>query len=343
MKSINFVILGDNSIAGELGKKGTTTDISIYDKKMSDSIYTFTVPLTYPEKLPSLIQAINMSEYAILNITRIDKNLGEQIIALDSLDFKNGFILHSYDVDEEKIRLLIRNTSIKDFKFVNSLVELKQEFSLIVPENSFYSGQKTDIPESKLSENSDTSSKIVSIDHAFDVKGVGTVVLGVIKQGIIRVHDQLQVMPADINVTVKSIQMHDTPVEESTPPARVGLALKGITADKLSRGDLLCSTFTDSNDSTIKVFANGDILAARFKRNSFFKGQVLENEIYMLAIGLQIKPAKIKNISKEDTDHSLSSIEIVPEKPIVYFENQIFLLLKLDTSGIRIVGQGIIT
>jgi len=344
VKSINFVILGDNAIAGELGKKGTTTDISIYDKKMSDSIYTFTVPLTYPEKLPSLIQAVNMSEYAILNITKIDKDLGEQIIALDSLDFKNGFILHSYEVDKEKIRLLIRNTSIKDFKFVNSLDELKQEFSLIVPKNSFYSGQKTDILESKLSENSDTTSKIVSIDHAFDVKGVGTVVLGVIKQGIIRVHDQLQVMPADINVTVKSIQMHDTPVEESTPHARVGLALKGIAADKLSRGDLLCSTFTDSNNNNkIKVVTDGVIVAARFKRNSFFKGQVLENQIYMLAIGLQIKPAKIKRISNDGTDYNLSSIEIVPEKPIVYFENQIFLLLKLDTSGVRIVGKGIIT
>jgi hypothetical protein len=33
MKSINFVILGDFQIASELGKKGTTTDLSIYDRK----------------------------------------------------------------------------------------------------------------------------------------------------------------------------------------------------------------------------------------------------------------------------------------------------------------------
>ena len=29
-----------------------------------------------------------MSEYAILNITKIDKNLGEQIVALDSVNFR---------------------------------------------------------------------------------------------------------------------------------------------------------------------------------------------------------------------------------------------------------------
>ena len=33
MNSINFVILGDYQIASELGKKGTTTDLSIYDRK----------------------------------------------------------------------------------------------------------------------------------------------------------------------------------------------------------------------------------------------------------------------------------------------------------------------
>jgi hypothetical protein len=94
----------------------------------------------------------------------------------------------------------------------------------------------------------------------------------------------------------------------------------------------------------IKVATDGDILATKFKRNSFFKGEVLENQIYMLAIGLQIKPAKIKRISKDDNDHdNPDSIEIVPEKPFVYVRNQIFLLLKLDTSGVRIVGQGITT
>ena len=151
MKSINFVILGDSAIAGELGKKGTTTDISIYDKKTSDRIYTFTVPLTYPEKIQSLIQAINMSEYALLNITKIDKNLGEQIVALDSVNFKNGFILHSYDIDEEKIRLLIQNTSIKDFKFMNNYEELKQELSLIEPKKSFNSDEKLALSWSHLS------------------------------------------------------------------------------------------------------------------------------------------------------------------------------------------------
>jgi selenocysteine-specific translation elongation factor len=102
VKSINFVILGDFQIAIELGKKGTTTDLSIFDRNLEDVIYTWTAPITYPDKIQSLMQAINIAEHAILNVTKIDKNLGEQIVALDAVRFTSGFILHSYEVDDIK-------------------------------------------------------------------------------------------------------------------------------------------------------------------------------------------------------------------------------------------------
>ncbi len=54
MKSINFVIVGDYQIVSELGKKGTTTDLSIYDRKTQDTIYTWTVPITFPDKIDNV-------------------------------------------------------------------------------------------------------------------------------------------------------------------------------------------------------------------------------------------------------------------------------------------------
>jgi hypothetical protein len=58
------------------------------------------------------MQAINISEYATINVTK--KYFGEQIIALDSMDFRDGFILHSYEVDGEKLKTLIKNTSVSN-------------------------------------------------------------------------------------------------------------------------------------------------------------------------------------------------------------------------------------
>ena len=95
MKSVNFVILGDASIVDELGKKGSVTDITIYDRKTPEKILSFIVPSGFPEKIQSLVQSIALAEYVIVNIVAIDKNLGEQIVALDCMKMQKGFIVAS--------------------------------------------------------------------------------------------------------------------------------------------------------------------------------------------------------------------------------------------------------
>lgn len=64
-----------------------------------------------------------------------------------------------------------------------------------------------------------------------------------------KTYDQLKILPSGKNILVKSIQMHDDPVNESKSPARVGLAIKGVNADEISRGDVLCSR----NASNLKI------------------------------------------------------------------------------------------
>jgi len=162
--------------------------------------------------------------------------------------------------------------------------------------------------------------------HAFDVKGVGTVVLGMIKQGKVKVHDQLKIMPFEKDIQVKSIQMHDDAVIESQSPSRVGLAIKGMQASNINRGDLICPP------NTIEV--SSEKLHANFTKSPFFKGEIAENQTYLISIGLQIKPAKVRLIG--------DMLEIIPEKPIVFLHRQTCVLLKPDSQGTRIIGKAII-
>ena len=90
MNSINFVVLGEQTIANDFGKKGTSTDLTLYDKKESDVIRTWVIPNGFPEKIQPLLQAINIAEYVIFYIASLDKYVGEQIIALDMLGKKDG-------------------------------------------------------------------------------------------------------------------------------------------------------------------------------------------------------------------------------------------------------------
>jgi selenocysteine-specific translation elongation factor len=189
------------------------------------------------------MQAINIAEYAILNVTKIDKHLGEQIIALDAVGFTKGFILHSYEVDEVKLKTLVRPTTISNFKILDNIHQLKQEMSTLAP-----NGLKGPC--------------VIPIDHAFNVKGIGTVILGVIRQGTVKTYDELNILPSGKSTLVKSIQMHDDPVNESKSPGRVGLAIKGVNADEISRGDVLCS----QSASNLKVTT--DAIHAEFIESS---------------------------------------------------------------------------
>ena len=52
----------------------------------------------------------------------------------------------------------------------------------------------------------EVGSTIVPIDHHFTVKGIGPVILGIVRDGIVRRHQKLNVSPLGREVIVRSIQ-----------------------------------------------------------------------------------------------------------------------------------------
>ena len=302
MRSINFVVLGEQTIANDFGKKGTTTDLTLYDKKESDVIRTWVVPNGFPEKIQPLLQAINIAEYVIFYVASLDRYTGEQIIALDMLGKKNGIISHSYEVDENQFNSMIKETVLKNYKKVDS-PNIKQEL-LNLP-----------------SITNDGPAQIV-IDHCFDVKGVGTVVLGKVVCGTVNQYDKLKHLPSGSEVMIKSIQMHDDDMKEAVCPARVGLSLKGIKPDEIQRGDVL--TIDDSFEVKTEFLIT-------FNQSPYYKGEISENQMCLLNVGLQIRAAKIS---------SISPFKLALEKPMIYKKNDVCLLIKPESTTVRIIGSG---
>ena len=303
MESVNFVVLGEQSIASDFGKKGTSSDLTLYDRKESEKIYTWVIPNGFPEKIQPLFQAIALAEYVIFHVNTLDKFTGEQILALDALGKKEGILSHSYDVDESRLDLMIKGTVIEGYKKVEQ-DKIKEELA------NFSTAKK------------DGSTSIV-IDHSFDVKGVGTVALGKVISGKITQYDKIQHHPSEIEAMVKSIQMHDDDVKESISPARVGLSLKNIKHDEITRGDIL------SNDTSIKTVTE---ITIDFKQNQFFKETLSENQMCLVNIGLQIKAAKFA---------SISPLKLVFEKPVIIIPGNVCVLLKPESNSVRIIGSGI--
>jgi selenocysteine-specific translation elongation factor len=302
--SINFVVLGKQDIASEFGKKGTVTDLSLFDRKESDIIKTWVTPSGFPEKIQPLFQAINLAEYVIFHVDKLDKFTGEQIIALDSLKKEKGILSHTFDVDESKLNLMIKGTVVENYVQVDQ-DKIKEEMDKLEPISN------------------DSPSEMV-IDHCFDVKGVGTVILGKVTNGKIKQYDNLKLYPADIDVLIKSIQMHDDPVVESVCPARVGLAVKGAKPDEVSRGDVI------SAENAVDVKSEIEL---DFTKNPFFKGEIAENQGCLVSVGLQVKAAKFV---------SISPLKLKFEKPIICKSGDMAVILKPESTTIRILGSGAI-
>jgi len=300
--SVNFVVLGKQDLAAEFGKKGTVTDLSLFDRKESDVIKTWVTPSGFPEKIQPLFQAINLAEYVIFHVDKLDKFIGEQIIALDSLKKEKGILSHTFDVDESKLNLMIKGTVVENYVKVEQ-DKIKEEMDKLEP-----------IPN-------DSPSEMV-IDHCFDVKGVGTVILGKVTGGTIKQYDNLKLYPQNIDVLIKSIQMHDDPVTESVYPARVGIAVKGAKPDEVGRGDVISA----ENVVDVKTEIELD-----FKKSPFYKNDIAENQGCLVSVGLQIKAAKFS---------SISPLKLLFEKPIVCKKNDIAVILKPESTTIRILGSG---
>jgi selenocysteine-specific translation elongation factor len=306
LNSLNVAFLGCNEFLKEFGKQGTASDIVLYDRKQKDRISTIIAPISFPDKIQTLPQVLNMAEVVVLNVTTLDKYLAEQIIAIDSLNIKKGFLLHSYNIDDQRLDKMIKGTVIENYKKIENLENLKNEI------NNYNSPSK----EGDL---------ILPIDHSFDVKGVGTVILGGIKQGKVKVYDKLRILPSNKEILIKSIQMHDDPVNETSSPARVGLAVKGITPHEIERGDIICS------GETLRI-ATTEVSVTNFSKSKYFNGDITETQTYLLSVNLQIKPVKIIN--------DASKIILSLEKPIAYYEQQKFLILKPDSKTTRIIANG---
>ena len=77
------------------------------------------------------------------------------------------------------------------------------------------------------------------VDRSFTLRGIGTVVTGTLWSGAVGEGDELAVHPSGELVRVRSVQVHERPVERAEAGRRVALALPGVDRRALARGDAL--------------------------------------------------------------------------------------------------------
>jgi selenocysteine-specific elongation factor len=77
------------------------------------------------------------------------------------------------------------------------------------------------------------------VDRSFTLKGIGTVVTGTLWSGSLAAGDQVEIMPAGLRARVRSVQVHDEPVDRAAAGQRVALNLVGVRRTEVARGDVV--------------------------------------------------------------------------------------------------------
>ena len=81
----------------------------------------------------------------------------------------------------------------------------------------------------------------LAVDRVFAIRGRGTVVTGSLRGGEVGRNSTLRVVPGDLDVRVREVQVHGRAVDRVSGGGRVALNLASADVDDLHRGDVLAA------------------------------------------------------------------------------------------------------
>ncbi len=300
-------------LGSSLGKKGTESDLLFWNKKEGEVAITALAPITYPERVTPMLQVASLADFSVLAVDGLDAATGETMIALEALGRKGLLILRNPETADRARSIAkdrLRGWVAMEWAGDESLRRFRELLQGIqVPRDS-------------------ASLCTVVLDHAFAVRGVGTVGLGFVRRGTLRVHDELRLSPLDKSVLVRSIQRFDEDHEEAPPGSRVGVALKGVEPDEIERGMVLTADAA--------VVSSPEVTLRPYHRVEFAKDPIEPGKPGLhLQIGLYPRPVVLRDVG----DALRGSVD--RPAPLVPGETAYLAALR-GPGSLRVLGHGLV-
>ncbi|TKJ19086.1 MAG: selenocysteine-specific translation elongation factor [Promethearchaeota archaeon Loki_b32] len=270
---------------------------------------------------------------------------GEHLILIESLKINkiivviNKIDIFSGDIDEElkKIREFFGSTS---FGYEVPI------FAVSAKEKAGFEELKNGILETINSFQIERNTKgdiIIPIDHHFPIKGMGAILTGTILSGILKVNQNLEVIPVKTSGRVKSIQIFHQNVDSANAGDRVGINIKGLDLKKIYRG---CYATNNPN-----AFDYCNVFEVKVNNNKLFKpktgfGTQIHITIGMVTTTGNVYPfydldGKLIQTTASNKNRGFRAIILLKEKVLIRKEKHIMLLSRLDLppTTLRILGS----
>jgi selenocysteine-specific translation elongation factor len=306
VSSVTVAVVGAREIAASLGKKGTQSDITLFNSVRDGHATTLIEPTQYPEKFPPLLSAVAMADRVVFVVPGLNREVAEVAATLDVLA-PDCVIRYGETVGEGELRRVLKGNRLESAPLARfNLQGLREELD----------GWASRAPSGPVQ---------VRIDHAFPVKGVGAVALGLVRRGTVRAHDSLRLFPTERTVEIRSLQVHDADVKEAPAGSRVGLALKGVEAEELGRGQTLAAP------GTMTVATSAEV--SNWQVSRYYRGTPAAGQSVHALVGLQFVPARWSRL-----DGPAGALEF--DRPVAWEKGDAVALAELSVvAGPRSIGR----
>jgi selenocysteine-specific translation elongation factor len=301
--------LFENSIA----KKSEVQGIIVYHKNESGVRYSFLDDSQFPEKIQGYSRLASLCDYSYYlfpNSAKLTVPDGELAILLDGFGTEGVIEIIDANIAKETVYSSFKGLSLSKFP-----VEEREGKSSVI-----------DLSKVRPSANIPESGTMIYIDRAFTVKGVGLVVLGFILSGVVSLHDRLRLIPSQGSTKyaeVKGIQVSDEDYDNTGRGIRVGLSLKGVELNDLSKASWL-------DDGSCLLSKN---IALKFRQTPFYKQTVVDRDLHVQLPG-EIMPSAISKGARED----LLVVSLQAEAPV--WEGMKVCIIDLNAKNLRVAGVG---
>ena len=306
MTAVTVAVVGAPDVTKELGKKGTSSDLTLYNTVTEGHATTLVEPTQFPDKFSPLLAALSMADRCLLVVPELTRPVAETIATVELSGVPTTIVLGS-GVGEAELARALKGGRLE------SAPRLPLDFPHLREVIDGWSAPEVDGPV------------MVPVDHAFPVKGVGAVALGVVRRGTLHGHDRLRLWPTAKVVDIRSIQVHDIDRKEAACGERVGIALKGLDADELSRGQILAPEGS--------LAAGPEVRGGPFEKCRYYRGDAGVGAAVHLSHCLQFVPATIDELGP-------GGVRLTADRPVVRMGGAPAFVVDLSVpTGPRLVGR----
>ncbi|HET6398931.1 MAG TPA: EF-Tu/IF-2/RF-3 family GTPase, partial [Candidatus Thermoplasmatota archaeon] len=256
------------------------------------------------------------ADAAVLVVDKMTAQVGEQILAADAAGVRHGIIVLQNYIQPEQVRPALKNTILEQW-----LMLTEEDWPRV----------RAHLAAAPKREGKDAF-VAVPVDHHFNVKGVGAVVLAVVRQGTLRKGETLYAYPGKVICPVRSIQIHDVDHNEAVPGDRVGLALRNTPPEQLDRGMVLAPA-----DAPVVAHAAGSSVSFRLKRSTYSRSPLKAGSVVQVGVGMQWVPLRLSADGPDPGKEG--SVQGVLEKALVHLPGESGVLFHQDGAPQRVVGR----